>query len=97
MLWDARFSTPLAHAGILNGRVVGPFRPTDRIISPASRTNSMIYFRVSDSGPAKMPPWQVPKPIAPLWLCWRNGFLGFHSIRGGRLTSVRRVWLVREV
>ncbi len=56
MLWDARLSTPLAHAGILDGQVVGPLRPTDRIISPMSLTNSMLYFRVSDSGPAKMPP-----------------------------------------
>ena len=103
MLWDARFSTPLAHAGILNGRVVGPFRPTDRIISPASRTNSMIYFRVSDSGPAKMPPlassetdraalalleeWILGIPLDP----WRSVDLGSPGLVGsGSLTGA---WL----
>jgi uncharacterized repeat protein (TIGR03806 family) len=55
--WDARITTPLAAAGILNGQLTDDFGNThNRVIKPLSVTNSMLHTRISSRGPRQMPP-----------------------------------------
>lgn len=54
--WDARLTTPLAEENIINTLPGGPLADTSRIVAPNSLTNSMIYMRMSDPGPLRMPP-----------------------------------------
>lgn len=55
--WDARITTPLAAAGILNGQLTDDFgNPHNRVIKPLSVTNSMLHTRISSRGPRQMPP-----------------------------------------
>jgi uncharacterized repeat protein (TIGR03806 family) len=55
--WDARITTPLEAAGLING----PLRddggnPSSRVIKPASPELSMLLTRISSSPPRRMPP-----------------------------------------
>jgi uncharacterized repeat protein (TIGR03806 family) len=55
--WDARLSTPLAQAGLLNGPLIDPMGdPDQRVIKPGSADDSMILKRVAEPGPRHMPP-----------------------------------------
>jgi glucose/arabinose dehydrogenase len=55
--WDARITTPLASAAIVNGAVTQNFGNTNnRVLKFGSLTNSVMYLRVANLGPAHMPP-----------------------------------------
>jgi glucose/arabinose dehydrogenase/mono/diheme cytochrome c family protein len=55
--WDARLSTALAEAGLLNGRLFDTFgNPDYKVIKPGSTNESMIFKRISEPGPRHMPP-----------------------------------------
>jgi len=55
--WDARITTPLTSAGIVDGTLVQDFGdPNNRVIKFGSLTNSIMYFRVANLGAAHMPP-----------------------------------------
>jgi uncharacterized repeat protein (TIGR03806 family) len=55
--WDARITTPLASAGILNGPLTDDFgNASNRVIAPLSLTNSMLHTRINWRGPRQMPP-----------------------------------------
>jgi glucose/arabinose dehydrogenase len=55
--WDARITTPLAAAGIVDGALVNNFGDTNnRVVKLRSLTNSVMYFRVSNLGASHMPP-----------------------------------------
>lgn len=55
--WDARLSTPLAQAGLLDGALIDTFGdPDNRVIKPGSTEESMIFKRVSQLGTRHMPP-----------------------------------------
>ncbi|MDX6765666.1 MAG: PQQ-dependent sugar dehydrogenase [Candidatus Methylacidiphilales bacterium] len=56
--WDARISTPLADAGILNGSLSNNGgNPNARVLVPGSTANSMLLTRLrAPSSPSRMPP-----------------------------------------
>ena len=55
--WDARFSTPLAASGILDGWLVNDQgNPDNRVIQPGSPAESMILQRIRTLGQGRMPP-----------------------------------------
>ncbi len=55
--WDARLSTPLAQAGIINGPLVDDLgNPENKVIKAGSPEESMIFSRVSIPGHRHMPP-----------------------------------------
>lgn len=55
--WDARFSTPLSQAGIVDGTLNDNLgNPNNRVIKPASIADSMILTRLSSLGGLRMPP-----------------------------------------
>jgi hypothetical protein len=55
--WDARFTTPLANAGIINGAVVASLaNPEAKVIKPGSLEDSLLFKRVSELGSLHMPP-----------------------------------------
>jgi uncharacterized repeat protein (TIGR03806 family) len=55
--WDARFTTPLAQAGIVDGVLNEDLgNPENRVLKPGSPANSMILTRMSSLGPKHMPP-----------------------------------------
>ena len=55
--WDARFSTPLGAAGIIDGLLVNDEgNPANRVIKPGSIAESMILDRLSTLGADHMPP-----------------------------------------
>jgi uncharacterized repeat protein (TIGR03806 family) len=56
-LWDARFTTPLADAGIIDGPLVNNAGdPTQRVLTPGALETSMLLTRISHLGPGHMPP-----------------------------------------
>lgn len=57
-LWDARFETPAAQQGILNGEVRSTFGVDGaRIVTPGDPAKSILHLRVAaDTLPQKMPP-----------------------------------------
>lgn len=57
-LWDARFDTPLASQGIINGEVRNTFGvDRARIVTPGDPSKSIVHLRLAaDSLPEKMPP-----------------------------------------
>ncbi|ATC64659.1 hypothetical protein CMV30_12210 [Nibricoccus aquaticus] len=56
-LWDARFSTSTASAGLLDGPLVNNFSdPANRVIAPADTAHSMLLTRISTRGAHQMPP-----------------------------------------
>jgi hypothetical protein len=55
--WDARISTPLAAAGLLNGTLSNNYGDeANRVIRSGSLENSILFRRVSQLGPGHMPP-----------------------------------------
>ena len=55
--WDARITTPLPGAGIVDGEVVQNFGNTNnRVVKLRSLTNSVMYSRVANLGSYHMPP-----------------------------------------
>jgi hypothetical protein len=55
--WDARITTPLAAAGVVNGALIDDFGNTNaRVVKLGSLTNSVLYLRVASLGAAHMPP-----------------------------------------
>jgi uncharacterized repeat protein (TIGR03806 family) len=55
--WDARITTPLAQAGIVDGGLVDTMGDSNnRVIKPGSLANSVMYQRVSTLGSKHMPP-----------------------------------------
>ncbi|MGC4072303.1 MAG: PQQ-dependent sugar dehydrogenase [Nibricoccus sp.] len=56
-LWDARFSTSTASAGLINGALVNNFSDSaNRVIAPANTAHSMLLTRISTRGAHQMPP-----------------------------------------
>jgi len=56
-LWDARFSTPLEEAGIVNGRLRNNLGdPRNYVIRPGSPEHSVLLQRLENLGPRHMPP-----------------------------------------
>jgi len=54
--WDARVTTPLSQAGIVNGTVNNNLGdPANREVVPGSTTNSVMLIRISTRGSLKMP------------------------------------------
>ena len=55
--WDARITTPLAQAGILNGLLINNGGDTgNRVVVPGDRGHSMLLSRVAMRGSGQMPP-----------------------------------------
>jgi len=56
-LWDARFDTPTAAAGLIDGPLVDDLGTTsNRVIKPGSIINSVLLGRISTLGAGRMPP-----------------------------------------
>jgi uncharacterized repeat protein (TIGR03806 family) len=56
-LWDARFSTPTASAGLIDGPLLDDGGdPNNRVIKPGSLEQSMLFRRISEMGQDHMPP-----------------------------------------
>jgi mono/diheme cytochrome c family protein len=56
-LWDARLTTPLADAGLIDGPLVfDAGDPAQRVITPGSLETSMLLRRISRLGTGQMPP-----------------------------------------
>jgi mono/diheme cytochrome c family protein len=61
-LWDARFATPLADAGIIDGPLVNNSGdPSQRVLTPGTIETSMVLSRISQLGPGHMPPLATDK------------------------------------
>ncbi len=61
-LWDARFTTPLADAGLIDGPLVfDAGDPAQRVITPGSLETSMLLRRISRLGTGQMPPLATHK------------------------------------
>lgn len=55
--WDARLTTPLSEAGIVNGALVDYGGDTNnKVIKPGSLEHSMMLGRIAELGPRHMPP-----------------------------------------
>ncbi|MEO5804523.1 MAG: PQQ-dependent sugar dehydrogenase [Verrucomicrobiota bacterium] len=55
--WDARITTPLSQANIINGALFNNMgNPTNVVIRPGSLSQSMLLTRLANLGPAHMPP-----------------------------------------
>jgi uncharacterized repeat protein (TIGR03806 family) len=54
--WDARASTPLSLAGIVNGGLLAESTAGDRVIAPGDATHSMLLRRMMGAGVSRMPP-----------------------------------------
>jgi uncharacterized repeat protein (TIGR03806 family) len=56
-LWDARYDTPLANQGIINGALGDNLGlPDAHVITPQSLSNSVMYLRINTTNNIKMPP-----------------------------------------
>jgi glucose/arabinose dehydrogenase/mono/diheme cytochrome c family protein len=56
-LWDARTTTPLTNAGIIDGLLMDYMGdPNNRVVKLGSLSNSVIYKRVATPGTGHMPP-----------------------------------------
>ena len=55
--WDARYSTPTANAGLLNGALIDSWGdPANRVITPLDPAHSVMLARISVRGAGQMPP-----------------------------------------
>jgi glucose/arabinose dehydrogenase len=54
--WDARATTPLAQAGLVNGALTGGAAGPDRVIVPGDPGHSRLLQRMSAAGAERMPP-----------------------------------------
>lgn len=55
-VWDARWTTPLSEARILNGDVNATWAPEMRVVTPRALETSMIHYRVTHQNLFRMPP-----------------------------------------
>ena len=56
-LFDARSTTPLSAAGLIDGPLVNAFGdPNNRVIKPGSLEHSILLSRIANLGPNHMPP-----------------------------------------
>jgi glucose/arabinose dehydrogenase/mono/diheme cytochrome c family protein len=56
-LWDARMTTPMEAAGIIDGLLVDDFgNSSNRVVKPGSLAQSILYRRVAEMGSKHMPP-----------------------------------------
>ena len=56
-LWDARYDTPIASQGIVNGPVVDTLGITGaKVVAPQNLPRSIMYLRVNSTDTRKMPP-----------------------------------------
>ncbi len=57
-VWDARFDTPLAKQGIINGEVRNTFSLAEvKVVTPGDPAKSMMHLRLSSTAPVQqMPP-----------------------------------------
>lgn len=74
-LFDARFETPLAEAGIVNGDLaVGDLGIAGaKVVVPGEPEKSVLWLRLKDRGLLKMPPVQFHgevSPLVPLMEAW---------------------------
>jgi glucose/arabinose dehydrogenase len=74
-LFDARFATPLAQAGILNGDLAAGDlgTPGAKVVVPGAPDKSILLRRLKDTGFFRMPPVQYhnePSPIIPVLEAW---------------------------
>ncbi len=61
--WDARITTPMSEAGIINGALNNNGGDADnRVIAPGSLDHSMMLTRISQRGPGQMPPLDSTLP-----------------------------------
>ncbi|MEY4385273.1 MAG: hypothetical protein RLY20_556, partial [Verrucomicrobiota bacterium] len=61
--WDARISTPLAQAGIVNGPVANSFgNAANRVVAPGSLVNSVLHSRIANLNSDHMPPLGTSEP-----------------------------------
>ena len=55
--WDARYSTPTANAGLINGTLVDSRGDAaNRVLVPADPAHSVMLARISQRSPGQMPP-----------------------------------------
>jgi glucose/arabinose dehydrogenase len=54
--WDARFSSPLTQAGIVNGLLATSPDPGARVLAPGDPARSQLLQRILSPGPGRMPP-----------------------------------------
>ena len=54
--WDARPTTPISHAGIVNGRLLNSSGTSDKVITPGNTNTSAILKRMSILSEGRMPP-----------------------------------------
>lgn len=81
--WDARFVTPTAQAGLLEGPLVNDWgNPSNRVIARGSPDLSMILQRISMRGPGQMPPLAstvVDTQAVALLSAWITNDLPWHQ------------------
>ncbi len=64
--WDARYSTALANAGIINGPLANTFNnAANRVLTPGNADLSMLLQRIEQTGPNHMPPLATYIPNQP--------------------------------
>ncbi len=77
--WDARFTTPLAQANIIDGPLVDvQGDPSQRVVTPGIMETSMLLNRISRLGPGHMPPLathMVNQPAIDLLTAWISSSL----------------------
>jgi glucose/arabinose dehydrogenase/mono/diheme cytochrome c family protein len=55
--WDARITTPISQAGIVNSALINDFGdPNNHVVTPASPNHSVLLSRISVRGTGQMPP-----------------------------------------
>ena len=56
-IWDARLSTPLSSAGIIDGELITDFGDSqNRVVVPGNLDKSVLYQRIANFGQFHMPP-----------------------------------------
>lgn len=80
--WDARFSTPLHRAGLINGPLSDTGNdPSNRVVVPGSTSQSQLLVRISFRGPGQMPPIASheidPQGVALLSAWITNSLIGY--------------------
>jgi len=88
--WDARITTPLSQAGIINGALNNDAGDTNnRVIKPGSLANSMLLSRISRRAAGQMPPIasnELDTNAIALVSAWiTNGLAGYQSFNDWQL------------
>jgi len=89
--WDARLSTPLASAGIIDGILNDNGGDTaNRVIAPGDPAHSMMLARMSTRGPTQMPPigsHVVDAEGVALITAWINDLAGYQGYEAWSLAT----------